>query len=127
MDVEAPSQGFEKKLCKISSFFTILVIQIPPPTTCTPHHTHTHTPTHPAKSVSGHTNRHVNKQHNPRLTKRGGYHPLENFSLSPKNQKESDLSHLGDLSDILYSHFDEKQIERTTLSRARVSRQRPVG
>ena len=34
---------------------------------------------------------------------------LENFSLSPKNQKESDLSHPGDLSDILRGHFDEKK------------------
>ena len=29
------------------------------------------------------------------------------MSLSPQNQKESDLSHLGDLSDILRGHFDE--------------------
>ena len=33
---------------------------------------------------------------NPRLT-RGGYHPLENFSLSPQNQKESDLNHVASL------------------------------
>ena len=33
---------------------------------------------------------------NPRLTK-GGYRPLENFSLSPQNQKESDLNHLASL------------------------------
>ena len=45
---------------------------------------------------------------NPRLTKGGGYRPLPDFSLSPQNQKESDLSHLGDLSDILRNHFNEK-------------------
>ena len=37
----------------------------------------------------------------------GGWLPLENFSLSPQNQKESDLRHLGNLNDILCSHSDE--------------------
>ena len=35
--------------------------------------------------------------------------PLENFFLSPQNQKESDRSHVGDLSDILHGHFDQKK------------------
>ena len=35
--------------------------------------------------------------------------PLENFSLSPENQKESDLGHLGDLSDILCCHEKKKK------------------
>ena len=30
------------------------------------------------------------------------------FSLSPKNQTESDLSHLDELSNILHGHFDFK-------------------
>ena len=36
------------------------------------------------------------------LPKGGGYHPVENFSLSPQNQmqEESNLRHLGNLSDI---------------------------
>ena len=64
---------------------------------------------------------------NPKLLKnsRGG-NPLENFSLSLQNQKKSDLSHLGDLSDILRGHFDEKNNWGTTLPGVRVSRQRPV-
>ena len=33
-------------------------------------------------------------------------HPLENFSLSPQNQKESNLNHPGNLFDILRGHFD---------------------
>ena len=56
---------------------------------------------------------------------RGGYHLYQEFSLSPPNQKESDLSHLGDLSDILRGHFDEKSWG-TTLRGAKVSRQRPM-
>ena len=47
--------------------------------------------------------------------------------MSPENHKESDLSHLGDLSDILRRrHFDGKKMLGTTLPGARVSRQRPV-
>ena len=34
---------------------------------------------------------------------------LAYFYLSPLNQKESDLSHLGDLPDILHGHFDAKK------------------
>ena len=45
------------------------------------------------------------------------------FSLSPQNQKESDLSHLGKLFYILCGHFDEKKIGGSTLPGARVSRQ----
>ena len=45
---------------------------------------------------------------NPRLTEGGSYHPLEIFSLSPQNQKEIDLRHLGNLNYILCGHFDEK-------------------
>ena len=37
-----------------------------------------------------------------------GYRLLEVFSLSPQNQKEGDLSHLGNLKYILCGHFDEK-------------------
>ena len=56
----------------------------------------------------------------------GSYHPLAVFFfIRPKtrNQKESDLSHPGDLSDILHGHFDEKN-GGTTSPGARVSRQR---
>ena len=52
--------------------------------------------------------------------------PPQNFSLSPQNQKESNLSHLGDLSDILRGHFDGGGEEGTTLPGARVSHQRQV-
>ena len=45
---------------------------------------------------------------------------LKNFSLSPLNQKESELSHQG-------GRFDEKKIEGTTLPGTSVSRQRPLG
>ena len=50
-------------------------------------------------------------------------------SLSPQNQKESDLSHLGDLLYfyMLRSHYDKTNIKGTTLHGARVRRQRPVG
>ena len=34
---------------------------------------------------------------------------LENFSLPPQNQTESDQNHLGNLSYILCGHFDEKK------------------
>ena len=34
--------------------------------------------------------------------------PLETFSLSPENQNETDLSHLGNLKYTLSGHFDEK-------------------
>ena len=37
-----------------------------------------------------------------------GYHHLEFFSLSPQNQKDSELRHLGNLKYILCSHFNEK-------------------
>ena len=40
---------------------------------------------------------------------------------------ESDLSHLGDLSDIFCGHFDEKKNLGTTLLGARVCHQRPMG
>ena len=51
---------------------------------------------------------------NPCFAREGwynGYHNItsKRISLSPQNQKESDLSHLGDLFDILCGHFDEKQ------------------
>ena len=36
--------------------------------------------------------------------------PLENFSLPPPNQKESDQSHLGNLNYILCGHFDGKKL-----------------
>ena len=42
------------------------------------------------------------------LPRGGSYYPLENFSLSSQNQKESDLSHLGNLKYILCDHFHEK-------------------
>ena len=35
--------------------------------------------------------------------------PPRDFSLSPQNQKESDLSHLSNLKYILCGHFDEKK------------------
>ena len=55
-------------------------------------------------------------------------HSPRDFSLSPQNQEESDPRHLGDLSDILRSHFDEKQLGVPPYPGARVvSRQRPVG
>ena len=47
---------------------------------------------------------------NPRLTGGGGVATIPSrffFSLPQPNQKESDLSHLGDLSDILRGHVDE--------------------
>ena len=55
--------------------------------------------------------------------------PLEIFSLSPQNQKESDLSHPGDQPDILCDHFDGEKKQKTggTLPGARVSRHKPVG
>ena len=34
--------------------------------------------------------------------------PHEKFSLLLQNQKESDLSHLGNLKYIFWDHFDEK-------------------
>ena len=37
-----------------------------------------------------------------------GYHLLLDFSRRLKIKNKSDLSHLGDLSDILQGHFDEK-------------------
>ena len=40
----------------------------------------------------------------------GGYYHLEFiFSLSPQNQKDSELRHLGNLKHILCSHFNEKK------------------
>ena len=39
---------------------------------------------------------------------RGWLPPPEVFPCRPKNQKESDLSHLGNLEYILCCHFDEK-------------------
>ena len=50
-------------------------------------------------------------QFNPCLTKGSVTNTLKNFSLFPQNQKESDLSHLGDISDIRYGHFDGKKNE----------------
>ena len=63
---------------------------------------------------------------NSRLTMWGGHHPLENLSLWPQNQQESDLSHLCDLFYILCGHFDEKKMG-TTLPGAMISHQGPVG
>ena len=40
----------------------------------------------------------------------GGYYQLEFFSLSPQNQKDSELRHLGNLKYILYSHFNENKL-----------------
>ena len=37
------------------------------------------------------------------------YHPLANFLLSSQTQSESDLRHLGDLSDMRRGHFDENK------------------
>ena len=45
------------------------------------------------------------------------------FPLSPQNQKESDLSHLGNLLYIIRGHFYEKQIGGTSLPGAGVRRQ----
>ena len=50
--------------------------------------------------------------------------PLLDDSLLPENQKESDL---GNLFDILCSHFDGKINQGSTLHVGRVSRQSPVG
>ena len=61
---------------------------------------------------------------NLRLTKGGGVPPLENFSLSPKNRKESDLRHLGNLNYIFCGHFDEKKSGVPTSGGVKVSRQR---
>ena len=53
-----------------------------------------------------------------------GFHlPLEMFSLSTQNQKESDLSHLANLNYIICGHFDEKKIGGTPW-RGKVSCQR---
>ena len=51
-------------------------------------------------------NKQTNKTalHRPTLTfclTKGGYHPFGNFSLSPQNQKESELSHLANLGKFL--------------------------
>ena len=54
----------------------------------------------------------------------GSCQSLADFPCRPKTEKESDLSHLGDLFDILRCHFDG---QGTTLHGARVSRQRSVG
>ena len=41
--------------------------------------------------------------------------PLVDFTLLPQNQKGSDLSHVGDLSDILRGQFvEEKQTKKQT-------------
>ena len=53
----------------------------------------------------------LHKAVNPR---RGGggvsYHHLHHgYPPSPQNQKESDLSHLSDLSDILRGHLEDKK------------------
>ena len=53
------------------------------------------------------------------LPRGDGYHPLENFSLSPQNQKESDLSHLGNLKYILCGQFDEGKSGVGEVSRQR--------
>ena len=47
---------------------------------------------------------------NPHLTKEGGGYLADFSHLVPQNQKESNLSHLGDLSDIFRSHFDENKL-----------------
>ena len=58
---------------------------------------------------------------------RGWLPPPDNFSLSPQKKKKSDLSHIGDRSNIFRGNFDEKKNEGTTLPGASVSRQRRVG
>ena len=56
---------------------------------------------------------HVHYLINPR------YHPLENFSLSPQNQKENDLRHLGNLNYILCGHFDENNNNNKTKTKTK--------
>ena len=60
---------------------------------------------------------------------RGWLPPLEIFPCHPKNQKESDLSHLGNLKYILCGHFDKKKIWGTPFrGRDKVNHLRwPVG
>ena len=47
---------------------------------------------------------------NPHPPKKVVTTPLKIFSLPPQNQKESGLSHLGNLKYIICSHFDEKKM-----------------
>ena len=61
------------------------------------------------------------------LTMGGGYHPLADSSLLPPKQKESDLSLVGNLSNILKGHFDENKLGEPTLPGTRISHQTPVG
>ena len=46
---------------------------------------------------------------NSRLTKGGGYHPLDIFFPAAPKQKKSDQSQLGYLNYILYGQFYEKK------------------
>ena len=68
--------------------------------------------THPLySSHSPHTTNTLHKisyKFDLRLTKGSGYHLLAEFFPVALRSKRNDLSHLGDLSDILRSHFDEK-------------------
>ena len=61
------------------------------------------------KKTNKQTNNVRDSQHNIVLTLVLPTTTLENFSLWPPNQKESNLSHLGDLSYILRGHFNEKK------------------
>ena len=57
------------------------------------------------------------------LTNKNCYHLLEQFSLPPRKQQESDQSHLGNVNYILCGHFDKK-IGGTPFRWGKVSRHR---